>query len=590
MTTSDGPRNRAEALALLTGPGERYELAPVDVAGRSVRWFVNGPASLREMYVEAATDATFVVYDDERLSFADAWSHAAHIGHRLHTGFGVRPGDRVAIAMRNYPEWITSFMAVTSIGAIAVAMNALWQAEEMAFALADSGARVLIADEERLIRLRAAVDAGLGAGFGTGFAAGATTGLADIVTLGVRTDHPAAHAPLHGAGSATPGATGTGTEPAGAPPQMPEVQPDLDDPAIMFYTSGSTGHPKGVVSTHRNVLAALLSWELDARVARVLSDRPPARPVAQPAALLGIPLFHVTGSHAVFLQSFRAQRKLVSMYKWDAEAAAALIERERISAFIAPPALTGDLVRVARTGGHDLSSLLLVGGGGAARPPEQVAEIGRSFGRALPNTGWGMTETNAIGAGISEHDYLERPASSGRASAVLDLRVVGVDGEPLPPNEPGELQVRGTSVFRGYWNRPDADADAFDDGWFRTGDVAHLDDDGYLFIVDRIKDLIIRGGENIGCGAVEAALCEHPMVHEAAVFAVPDERLGEEVGAVVYAQAGLDADDLRGFAAERLAGFAVPRHVWIVHAPLPRTASGKVFKRQVQADAVASLA
>lgn len=558
----DGPRfaDRREALAALTAPGERYELQTVEIDGTPQRWFVHGPSSLRTMYAEAATDRTFLVYDDERQTFAEAWAHSARIATVLVERFGVGPGDRVAISMRNYPEWVTTFAAVTSIGAIAVALNALWQPDELHFALADCGAKVLVADEERIERLRAP---------------GGHETRVDIEVLAVRCTAADTHdlaALCAQVGDVS----------------MPGLEPELDDPAIMFYTSGSTGNPKGVVSTHRNVLAALLSWELDARANRLLSDRPAARPDAQPAALLGIPLFHVTGAHAVFLQSYRAQRKLVSMYKWDPELAAELIERERISTFLAPPALTGDLVRVARTTERDLSSLLLVGGGGAARPPEQVAAIGSSFAKAQPNTGWGMTETNAIGAGIGEGDYLAHPDSSGRCSAVLDLRVVDGTTE-LPPGEPGELQVRGTSVFRGYWNRPDADAESFVDGWFRTGDVAKIDTDGYVYIVDRIKDLIIRGGENIGCGAVEAALALHPMVHEAAVYAVPDDRLGEEVGATVYADPGLDAEALRSFAREHLAAFEVPRYVHIVHEPLPRIASGKIFKRGLRDEAHARL-
>ena len=218
-----------------------------------------------------------------------------------------------------------------------------------------------------------------------------------------------------------------------------------------------------------------------------------------------------------------------------------------------------------------------------------MRQIDASFARVAPNTGWGMTETNAIGAGISGRDYLERPASSGRCSAVLDLKVIDEAGNDLPVGERGELLVRGTSVFAGYWNRPDADAEMFVDGWFRTGDVAYLDDEGYVFIVDRIKDLIIRGGENIGCGHVEAALLMHPSVHEVAVYSVPDDRLGEEAGATIYADADLDPDVLRGFLGDHLARFEIPRYIVTVPDPLPRTASGKIFKRQLRAQALASL-
>ncbi len=540
----------------MTAPGELYELATVEIAGAPCRAFVNAPTSLRAMYEAGASDQPFIVYDDERLTFAETWATAARIAHCLRHDYGVAAGDRVAISMRNYPEWMTSFAAVTALGAIAVAMNSMWSTEEMEYGLRDCGARVLIADRERVEQSR-----------------GWVTDLG-VRVIGVRTP----------AGEDAPELAdliaGLGEVP------MPDATIAPDDPATIFYTSGSTGNAKGVVSSHRNVLSALLSWELDARVSRRVAAEKPARADGQTCALLGIPLFHVTGSHAVHLQSYRAQRKLVAMYKWDPEVAAELIERERVTIFLGPAALTGDLVRVARTTGRDLSSLLTVGGGGAPRAPEQVAEIGSSFKRALPNTGWGMTETNAIGTGIGERDYLERPESSGRVSAVLDLRVVDDAGGSVPAGERGELLVRGTSVFPGYWNRPEVNADAFVDGWFRTGDVAYIDDDGYLFIVDRIKDLIIRGGENIGCGRVEAALLLHPAVREAAVYAVPDERMGEEVGATVYAEAGLDVDELRSFVREHLAGFEVPSAIRISPTPLPRTASGKIFKRELQAEAV----
>jgi len=301
--------------------------------------------------------------------------------------------------------------------------------------------------------------------------------------------------------------------------------------------------------------------------------------------LLATPLFHVAACHAAMLSCVRVQRKVVCMYKWDAELAMQLIERERLTSLLATPAISGDLVRAAKKTDHNLSSLLVLGGGGAPRPPEQVREINQLSDDVVPSTGWGMTETNAIGAGIAASDYLERPASSGQCSAVLDFRIVGEAGQELAAGERGELQVRGTSMFRGYWNRPDADIEAFDGDWFRTGDAAYLDEDGFLFIVDRIKDMVIRGGENIGCGRVEAALVEHPIVVEACVYSVPDERLGEEVGATVYVSDELKDSDLREFLEDRLAHFEVPRYFEFQQAPLPRIASGKVAKRAIQAAA-----
>ncbi|MFM1989990.1 MAG: hypothetical protein RJA99_2947 [Pseudomonadota bacterium] len=548
MTTT-----RAQAIAELTAPGQPYALADATIRGRPQRVFANAPRSLRVMFREAATDAPFLSYGDERWTFAQARAQASRIARVLVDEAGVRPGDRVAIAMRNYPEWTLGFMAATSIGAIAVAMNAHWQADEMGYALRDCGAVALLADAERLERLaRADAPAGLAV-----FAV-----RAPATAPGVR----ALDALVAALGDVP----------------MPEADPAPDDPATILYTSGSTGHPKGVVSTHRNILSALMSWELDRAIGERVAGVAASAPPGQDGTLLGVPLFHVTGLAASLLASYRLQRRVVCMYRWDPEIAATLIERERLRSLVAPAAVTGDLLRVAAEGRHDLSSLLSLGGGGAPRAPEQVRRIDAVFPNALPGTGWGMTETFAIGAGIAGADYLLRPESSGRCSQVLALRVVDAHGAPLPTGGRGELQVRGASVFREYWNRPDATAESFDGDWFRTGDLAWIDDEGFVFIVDRIKDLIIRGGENIGCGTVEAALLQHPSVREAAVYAVPDERLGEEVGATVYCDPPVDAETLRAFVATRLAAFEVPRHIRMSDVPLPRTATGKILKRALR--------
>jgi long-chain acyl-CoA synthetase len=550
------PMTRQEAIARLTAPGAPYELREIEARGRYIRSFVSAPQTLRALYETTASQRPFLVHDDTQLTFAACLARAAELGAALVGRYGIARGDRVAIAMRNYPEWIISFMAATSIGAIAVAINSMWQTEELAHGLRDCGARVLVADPERLRQLATCAP---------------NPGLSLVA------------ARLGGGTSPVPEATpweDLVAAYAGAP--MPAMAPGPDDGATIFYTSGSSGWPKGVLSTHRNVMSALLSWELDRSTGELVAGITP--PADAPAgSLLAVPLFHVTGSHAVFLSSFRLQRMLVCMTKWEPERGAALIARHKLTSFIGPAAMTGDLVRVAHENNHDLSSLLMVGGGGAPRAPEQVRQIGRSFGAALPGTGWGMTETNAIGAGIGGQDYLDRPESSGRASQVLDLKVVDTAGATRPIGARGELLVRGASLFAGYWKDGGLDTSVFEDGWFRTGDVAQFDADGFLYIVDRIKDIIIRGGENIACARVEAVLLMHPDVHEASVYAVPDERLGEEVGATLHAREGLSADAVRAFAAEHLARFEVPRYITFADAPLPRTATGKIDRRSIRA-------
>ena len=558
-------QQRLDAFARITAVGEPYELVDREDIRGPVQTFVKAPTSLRQVYEDAVSDVEFVVAEDQRWTFAEFWNDAATIGHLLVHDLGVRKGDRVAISMRNYPEWMLAFTAATSVGAIAVAMNSLWNADEMAYGLTDSGAKVLFADAERLALLEVMADP-----------------IEGLQVVAVRhTGSPAADVEL----------AGRMAEIGSVP--MPEVDIAPTDSALILYTSGSTGHPKGVLSDHHNVIVALMAWEVEYGA---LTERP-GNVVAPeegsglvPASLLGIPLFHVLGLHAVFLASFRGQRKLVAMYKWDASVAAELIERERIVTFTGPPAVSGDLVRVAQSEGRDLSSLLSVGGGGAARPPEQVGQIDDTFEKALPNPGWGMTETNAIGTIIFGAEYSERRLSSGPALCVIDLRVVDDDGNELPSGERGELQVRGPSMFREYWNKPEATADSFaEDGWFKTGDVAYIDTDGHLFIVDRIKDLIIRGGENIGCGGVEAALSSHPKVIEAAVYSVPDDRLGEEVGTTMYVTEDFDETELRKYLVDHLAKYEIPRYITTMTEPLPRTGSGKLLKRQLRDDTITEL-
>ncbi len=551
---------RQEALAALTAPGQPHEIIQIEAIGRQIRAFKNAPKNLGQLYREARSEKPFLVYEDERLTFEETWRRACTLAHVLVNEYGVKKGDRVAIAMRNYPEWMISFMAATSIGALTVAVNALWTADEMSYGIGLAQPKVAFIDQERIDRLNMLPNLP-----------------ADLKLIGVRTTKP------------LPANVRAYTDVMSAPEQteLPDVDVLPDDDAIMLFTSGSTGHPKGAVSTHRNVLHALVSWELDllAAFGTGLIERPPAD-APQAASLLVIPLFHVTGLHSVALSCFRLQRRLVSMYKWEVAKGADIIEREGITNFTATPAITGDLVVYSRETGRHFPSLSSVGGGGASRAPEQVRAIDAVFVKAMPATGWGMTETNAIGVGIAAADYLRKPESSGRVSAVLDVRIVDEAGNELPTGQRGELQIRGASIMRGYYKRPDANASEFvNNEWFRTGDVAYIDDEGFVFIVDRIKDLVIRGGENIGCGAVEYALQEHPSVVEACVYGVPDERLGEEVGTTIYADKPVTEAELRDFLSTRLGKFQIPRYFHFESEPLPRGATGKIMKKDLRAEA-----
>lgn len=547
---------RQQALLALTAPGAAFEVTTAPGPAGELRIFCTGPQTLRDLFDQSRSDLPFLILGHERLSFETTWRRAAAVSARLKRVYGIRKGDRVAIAMRNCPEWLIAFQAITSLGAIAVALNAHWPQEELAYALGDAGARILFADERTMAKL--------------------DPGSAPLPIIAVRCFTVYPHA--------TPYELAFGKNEADTAPQA-SIAPD--DPATIFYTSGSTGRPKGVLSTHRNILTTLMSWELDAAAQALITG--PAPPPAFPAAaLLAVPLFHVTGLHSAYLASFRSQRRVVIMERWNPMEAASLIEHERVTNLTAPSAITGDLLAIAKEGRFDLSSLGAIGGGGAARAAAQVRELGRALEHAVPLTGWGMTETNASGTSIAGEDYLARPESSGRASFVMDLRIVDEEGHVLPANSRGELQVRGASVAQIYWRRPDARDEAFDGAWFRTGDAAYLDDEGYLFIVDRIKDVVIRGGENIGCGAVETALLDYAGVVEAVVYGVPDERLGERVGATIRTIGAIDLAALRDFLAGRLAPFQIPDSLRTIETPLPRTASGKILRREARDEALAS--
>lgn len=554
--------NRHDVVGMVTSEKAPWELQEVEVKGATQKWFVNGPQSLRQLYEDNLSDEPFYAYEDECYTFQEVYRMAASLAQQLQSRYGVKHGDRVAIAMRNYPEWPIALEAITSIGAIAVAINAWWQPEEIDYAFKLTGVTVVIADQERIERI-------------SHIAPESTPHI--IAVRAAPSD------------STTPIDTLTSSN-----DPMPSVGIHPDDDAVILFTSGSTGHPKGSVSTHRNILAALLSWEVDFVTHFIMEngefdqEKIGSAAKSQSTALLAMPLFHVNGLHAVLLSAFRTQRKIVSMYKWDAATAADIIDNEGISTFVGTPAMTGDLVEYAKRSHRNLESLRSTGGGGSARATSQVKDIGQSLKNAAPFTGWGMTETNSIGTGIYGADYLKNPNSSGMCSAVLEVSTIDEQGNFLPPGDRGELVVRGTSVIHGYWNQPQANKESFVGEWFRTGDVAYIND-GHLYVVDRIKQLIIRGGENIGCGEVEDALLDHPDVIEASVYGVSDERLGETVAATLYISADAKNVAISDYLQSKLAKFKVPEYLKLCTEQLPRIASGKIDKRRLRQEHIGDL-
>ncbi len=553
-----------EACAAVCAPGTRFEIQEVDVFGVPTKVFAGTPPNMRSLFAAAAARTDdFIVFEDERWTMPRVLELVGQIGHALVHDLGVTNGDRVAIAMRNYPEWIAAFAAITSVGAIAVPMNAWWQTDEVVFALDDSGSKIVIADADRLNRMRAATP-------------GSITAKVVTVREGAepRPDDPFEVVALEDL--LTPGVS------------LPDVDIDPDDDVTILYTSGTTGHPKGAVSTHRAVLSSLMAFAARGAINafREPSDPDPNKP--QTALMLPVPLFHVTGLVPVMLGAFVGGSKLVMTYKWNPDRALELIERERVTNFVGVPTMSWDLLEAATFDQRDTSSLLAVGGGGAPMPPELVKRIEDNFSKGRPSLGYGMTETNAYGPGNAGDDFLAHPTSTGRAVPIMDLRVTDPVGDVLPAGETGEIWFRGPMLIRGYWNRPDATADTIVDGWLRSGDIGRIDDEGFVYVSDRAKDMVFRGGENIYSAEVEAAIYEHPAVYEAAVYGIPHERLGEELACHVMVKEGamLTVDELQQFVGERLANFKVPSRVTIVTEQLPRNASGKILKRELR-DAVA---
>ena len=555
------------AIQGITSPEGPFPILEQEIDGAKKRVFGGLPGSLRDYFAFAATHAEkeCLVDQDRRMSFNDVAQQVACLGSALAEQYGVTKGDRVAIAMRNSPEWCISFMAVTSIGAVAVPMNSWWQGDELAYGLQDCGASLIILDAARYERLASHLT-------GSG-----------VALIGLENEGRSLPADV----DRLQGLLARQGESA-----LPEVAIDPEDPAVILYTSGSTGRPRGVLSTQRNVLSALGTWLVVGTATAIVAGTMGQEPEQQPAILLTVPLFHVTGLNSLFLLSLGIGRKIVMMHKWDADAALELIQAEGITHFNGVPTMSMELMNHPRRGAYDLSSLQEIASGGAARPADQVAQLIERFPGASPSAGYGLTETNAVGCIIGGEDYAARPGSVGQATPPLvELRLIDENGDEVAQGERGEICLRSPAIVSEYLNQPAATEASFQDGWFRTGDIGYADEEGFVYIVDRIKEIIIRGGENVSCTEVEEALYAHPGIAEAAVFSLPDERLGEIVGAAVSVRpdTDIDAEQVRDFLGNRLAAFKIPAHVWIQTDNLPRIASGKIFKKQIRSDFIERL-
>ena len=545
----------------LTALGAPFEIVPIEVRGETLRSYKNAPPSVRELWLSTAAfaDRDYIVYQDERLTYGQAHSQVNAVAAWLWEQ-GVRPGDRVAIAMRNYPEWMLIYWACISLGVAAVGMNAWWVATEMAFGLKDSQPKVTFCDQERLERILEDP------------AVAASTKL-----VAVRVSQAPANATLWSDVIKGGGA-------------LPQVQVDPDADACIFYTSGTTGFPKGAQLTHRGCVANLFNIMFSGQVQALATARgtgvaiDPSAPVTVPVGLITTPLFHVTANNCAAYAISAAGGKMVLMHRWDAGEALKLIEREKITTVTGVPVMARELVSHPDFDKFDTSSLMTVGGGGAQLQPDLVAKIDANVKTARPNTGYGMTETCGIITSVAADFFVDKPASVGPAMPTFEVKCVDDDGNTQPPGQVGELWVKGSPVIKGYINRPEATADSITHGWLHTGDVARIDEDNFIFIVDRKKDMVLRGGENIYCAEVEAIIHQHPAVAECSVFGVPDQRLGEEVGAAVVLRPDmtLTAEVLREHCAALMARHKIPRYIWFLKDHLPRNANGKFLKRELR--------
>ena len=558
----------AEADSQLTAPGQMFEIDEAVIRGVATRTWKNAPATLADILKLSRVyeERTFIVYEDERLSFEQHFRAAAHFAHVLQDRFGVREGDRVSVAMRNLPEWSVAFWGAAAAGAVVVPLNAWWTGEELHFGLADSETKVLVADAERAARIAPHLPD--------------LPGLEASVVVGSKGAQPA-------------GMLGWEDVLGQIPDQidLPAVTVAADDDATIFYTSGTTGRPKGALGTHRNICTNPMSlFYVNAR--NVLRSGAETLPSGgdQNVYLLSVPLFHATGCHSILVANIMAGGELVMMYRWDAGRALELIERERVTSFGGVPTMVLQVLDHPDFARRDTSSVKGVGYGGAPAPPDLVRRVQEQLGSVPASNGYGLTETSSLSTMNSGPDYLAKPDSVGPPVPVVSVKAVDPLGEEVPVGDTGELWIKGPNVVKGYWKRPDATAQTFTDGWLHTGDVARIDGEGFVYIVDRAKDMLIRGGENVYCVEIESVLYDHPAVDDAAVIGIPHPTLGEEVGAVVHVRPGMQTTEreLQEYLGTRLAAFKVPVRVWFYDGELPRNPAGKVLKRELRDDLVGS--
>lgn len=554
MATSELDLVIDKTLAALTQPGQLLELDTINKFGVDMPVFKNAPQNVSDYFAyfcHMHADKEFLVDGDIRLTFGEAYAAARVLAGGLVEGYGVQKGDRIGIAARNSANWVILDMAITMAGGVSTKLNGWWRGDELADGIEDVGCTFVFADYQRAQRL---VESKRDHG-------------AELLVF----EHD--KLPLEG--------LKVMLEKGGnAETPLPQMAPE--DNATILFTSGSTGRSKGAYAEHRSVVQGAMSFVGTVLVLVNIMEKQGTMPEGQPTAMVCVPLFHVTASVPLVLVSYAIGRKLVFLNKWDAEEAMRLIEKERVTYFVGVPLMSMEIYSHPHFDKYDLSSCVTMAAGGAPRPVEHVRRIKEKMGDGYPVIGYGLTETNGVGCSNQNENYLAKPDSTGRATPpIVDVAILDDDGNKLAQGERGEVCIRTSANFTGYWNNEEATKDAFtDDGYFRTGDIGYLDPEGYLFIVDRKKEIIIRGGENISCQEVEAAVYANPAVAEACIFGVPDERFGEVPALVFHTKDGhnLTKDELLESLKHQLAPFKMPVHVWQYDEPLPKLGTAKIAK------------
>ncbi len=560
MTTTT--QKYQESVSQLTGKGSPWEIQERIINEQGYRAYTNAPSSLADLINEGRKHGSneFIVYGDERITFDDFFSRVDRVASSLINHHQLQAGDTVAIAMRNYPEWMISFAAISLAGAIVVPINSWGKREELMHAITNADSKLVFCDAERFELISDDLST------------------ANIGAVVAKIDRVPNHAHTFESLLAQP-AQQTFDQP---------TTTDPESPTIIMYTSGTTGFPKGAVSNHRNVCQSIFNFEMLAIAAAMTDPEPIGKMLERgfpPKVLLGIPLFHVAGCYSVFLLSLRAGRPIVMMPKWDRNKALKDIQDERITMISAAPTMLLELLEAPEWDNYDTSSLFGIGVGGAAAPARLTETIYRQLPDSFPGTGYGMTESNACGFSASGAIFAQHPLSSGLSSPLIDTKILNSEGHIVKAGEVGEIYLKSPTIMAGYHNNPDATAETLIDGWLKSGDVGYMDEEGRIFITDRIKDMIIRGGENIYSVEVESAALTHSTILEAAVFGIPHDTLGEEVALAVYIADinSLTKDQIQAHISEKLAKFKVPSVVYLSDTPLPKNATQKILKNQLKA-------